>query len=113
MIVAYDITNGETFSHVPQWVDDVKRYAGECDRIVTWETKLWEVGEWHSYCLFGSHQKHIHCGYFNSTMQSSSGHDQCSFTDMLPFHDTVGVPQESVAMNGYGEICCLKFNVMF
>ena len=22
-------------------------------------------------------------------MQSSSGHDQCSFTDMLPFHDTV------------------------
>jgi len=43
VIVAYDITNGETFSHVPQWVDDVKRYAGECDGIVTWETKLWEV----------------------------------------------------------------------
>ena len=33
VIVAYDITNGETFSHVPQWVDDVKRYAGECDGI--------------------------------------------------------------------------------
>ena len=31
VLVAYDITNAETFNHVPQWVDDVKRYAGECN----------------------------------------------------------------------------------
>ena len=26
--MAYDITNADSFSHVSQWVDDVKRYAG-------------------------------------------------------------------------------------
>lgn len=28
VIITYDITNADTFSHVPQWVEDVKRYAG-------------------------------------------------------------------------------------
>ena len=28
VIVAYDISNADTFNHVPQWLDDVKRYAG-------------------------------------------------------------------------------------
>ena len=29
VIVAYDITNAESFNHVPQWIDDITRYAGE------------------------------------------------------------------------------------
>ena len=28
VIIAYDITNLETFTHVTNWVDDIKRYAG-------------------------------------------------------------------------------------
>lgn len=29
VIITYDITKSESFSHIPQWVDDVKRYAGQ------------------------------------------------------------------------------------
>ena len=28
VILTYDITNAETFNHITQWLDDVKRYAG-------------------------------------------------------------------------------------
>ena len=30
VIVTYDLTNPTSFSHVTQWVEDVKRYAGMC-----------------------------------------------------------------------------------
>ena len=28
VIIAYDITNLDTFTHIPLWVDDIKRFAG-------------------------------------------------------------------------------------
>ena len=90
------VTWGDSGLRHHQWRDIQSRttVGRWCEEICRWVWRNWrrnfgKLGEWHSYCLFGSRQKHIHCGCFNSTMQSSSEHDQCSFTDTLPFHDTV------------------------
>lgn len=40
VIMTYDITNSETFNHVPQWVEDVKRYAGADTLMLLIGTKL-------------------------------------------------------------------------